>query len=110
MQPESLAEPYDKLATEADSIEPGQIADLIVTPEHVFIMKLEEKKPDSHEPFEKVQMQVGEKVIFDRRKEVVTKINAELLQQVELGKTTEFIEFCLEKIYQDSKRQQAQGS
>ena len=41
VQPDSLAAPYDLLAAEAENIEPGQITDLIVTAEHVFIMKLE---------------------------------------------------------------------
>jgi len=88
VQPGSLASPYD------------QIASLVVTPEHVFIMKLEEKQSADYEPFEKVQEQVRDKIVLDRRNEVVDRVNAELMQQVELSKTDEFIDFCLEKIYQ----------
>jgi len=100
VQPGSLAEPYDMLAAEAENTEPGQIASLVITPEHVFIMKLEEKQSAGYEPFQKVQRQIREKIILDRRKEAVDRVNATLLQQGELSKTDEFIDFCLEKIYQ----------
>jgi len=100
VQPGSLAAPYDMLAAEAENTEPGQIASLVVTPEHVFIMKLEEKQSAGYEPFEKVQEQVRKKINFDRRSEVVDRVNAGLMQQVELSKTDEFVDFCLEKIYQ----------
>ena len=99
MQPESLASPYDMLAAEAENIEAGQIASLVITPEHIFIMKLEEKQLAGYEPFVKVQMQVRDKIILDRWNEAVDRVNATLLQQAELSKTDEFIDFCLEKIY-----------
>jgi peptidyl-prolyl cis-trans isomerase SurA len=100
VQPGSLAAPYDMLAAEAENTKAGQVANLVVTPEHVFIMKLEEKQSAGYEPFGKVQRQAREKIIFDRRNEVVDRVNAGLMQQVELSKTDEFIDFCLEKIYQ----------
>lgn len=100
VQPGSLAPPYDMLAAEAWNTEPGQIAHLIITPGHVFILKLEEKQSAGYEPFEKVQEQVRNKIILDRRNEVAGRVNATLLQQVELSDTDEFIDFCLEKIYQ----------
>ena len=100
VQPGSLAPPYDMLAAEAWNTEPGQIAHLIITPEHVFILKLEEKQSAGYEPFEKVQEQVRNKIILDRRKEIAGRVNATLLQQAELSETDEFVDFCLEKIYQ----------
>jgi hypothetical protein len=100
VQPGSLASPYNMLAAEAENTEPGQIASLVVTPEHVFIMKLEEKQSADYEPFQKVQEQVRVKINFDRRSEVFDRVNAGLMQQVELSKTDEFVDFCLEKIYQ----------
>ena len=100
VSPGSLAAPYDKLAAEAEDIVSSQIARIIITAEHVFIMKLEEKKIAGYEPFEKVQRQVRNKIILDRQNEAVDRVNATLLQQVELSKTDEFIDFCLEKIYQ----------
>ncbi len=103
VQPGSLASPYDVLAAEAEKIEPGQIAGPIKTPEHIFIMKLEEKQSAGFEPFEKVQKQVEDKIFSDQRNEVVNRLNARLMEQAELGKTDEFIDFCLEKIYQMSR-------
>ena len=100
VSPGSLAAPYDKLAAEAENIGSSQITRIIITAEHVFIMKLEEKKIAGYEPFEKVQRQVRNKIILDRRNEAVDRVNAALLQQVELSRTDEFIDFCLEKIYQ----------
>jgi len=100
VQPASLAAPYDMLAAEAENTEAAQIASIVVTAEHVFIMKLEEKQLAGYEPFEKVQIQVRNKIILDRQNEAVDRVNATLLQQVELSKTDEFIGFCLEKIYQ----------
>ena len=88
------------LAAEAENTEPGQIASLVVTPGHVFIMKLEKKQSAGYEPFKKVQWQVRKKINLDRRNEVADRVNAKLLQQAELSKTDDFVDFCLEKIYQ----------
>jgi parvulin-like peptidyl-prolyl isomerase len=100
VQPGSLAVPYDKLAAEAENIKSSQIARIIITAEHVFIMKLEEKKLSGYEPFGKVQEQVRDKIVLDRWNEAVNRVNATLLQQAELSRTDEFIDFCLEKVYQ----------
>lgn len=104
VQPGSLAEPYDVLAAEAERIEQGQIAGPVEAGEHVFIMKLEEKRADGYEPFEKVQSQVEAKIIFDRRKKAVEEIEAKLVQQASLGERGEFIDFCLKEIYQMSNQ------
>jgi parvulin-like peptidyl-prolyl isomerase len=104
LQPESLAEPYDILAAEAEGIEPGQIAGPIEEGEHIFIMKLEEKQARSVEPFEKVQKEIEARIALDRRKKVIDELEAKLMQQAKLGEKNEFIYFCLEKIYQISNR------
>jgi len=103
VQPGSLARPYDVLAAEAEKIEPGQIAGPIETAEHIFIMKLEEKQSAGYEPFEEVQTQVENKIFSDRRNEVVDRLEGRLREQAGLGKTDEFVDFCLEKIYQMSR-------
>jgi len=104
VQPQSLAAPYDTLAAEAQKTEPGRIAGPIEAPRHIFIMKLEEKQSEGYEPFEKVQQKVEQKIIFDRRGKVVNTLNVKLMQQAKYGETGEFIDFCLEKIYQMSKQ------
>ncbi len=100
VRPDSLAAPYDTLAVEAEKTEPGQITGLIETAEHIFIMKLEAKQSAGYVLFEDVQEQVRDKIIFDRQSEVLSQVNAELLQQAELSNTDEFVDFCLDKIYQ----------
>jgi parvulin-like peptidyl-prolyl isomerase len=102
VQPSSLAAPYDILAVEAEKIEPGQVAGPIVTKQHIFIMKLEEKQIAGYEPFEKVQELVENKVLSDRRNEVFDKLNAEIRRDAKLDRTDIFIDFCLEKIYRIS--------
>ncbi len=102
VQPSSLAEPYDILAVEADKMEPGDVAGPIVTKQHIFIMKLQEKQIAGYEPFEDVQDLVKERVLLDRQGEVIDKLNAEIRQEAKLSRTDKFVDFCLEKIYRIS--------
>ncbi|MHC4571899.1 MAG: peptidylprolyl isomerase [Planctomycetota bacterium] len=104
VRPESLAEPYDILAAEAERIEPGQITAPIEAGEHIFIMKLEEKQARSVEPLEKVQKEIEAQITLDRRKKDIYELESKLMQQAELGKKSEFIDFCLAKIYQISNQ------
>jgi len=104
VQPESLAKPYDILAAEADRMKPAQIAGPIEAGEHIFIMKLEEKRPKSFEPLANVQKEVEAKIIFDRRKKAVDEFSAKLVQQAALNERDKFIDFCLEKICRLSKQ------
>ena len=102
VQPDSLADPYDLLAAEAEKIDHGAIAGPLEAGEHIFIMKLEEKQRGSVEPFEKVQDRVEERLEFLRRQKAVAEIEAEVAQQAVISNKEEFIDFCLEKIYQMS--------
>jgi hypothetical protein len=104
VQPESLAKPYDVLATEAEKIQPGQIAGPIGASGHIFIMKLIDKQKKTVEPFEKVQKQLEAKIDFDRRKEAADKFGAKLVQQAQISSKDEFINFCLRKVYTMSRR------
>lgn len=104
IQPDSLAKPYDILLAEAEKIERGQIAGPIEVEGHIFIMKLEENRPKSYEPFEKVQEQLEQKILADRQKEAIEKLNAELREQIVLSVKDEFVDFCLEKIYRMDKQ------
>lgn len=104
VQPENLEKPYDILAAEAEKIEPGQVAAPIEAGTHIFIMKLEEKRPKSFEPFEKVQKEIETRIMFDRRKKVVEEFNKKLAEQAELGERDEFTDFCLKQIYRMSVR------
>lgn len=102
LDPSSLAEPYDILAAEAWKIKVGQIAGPIETTGHIFIMKLEEKQATNVEPFEKVQKQIEEEIIFEREMRSREEIVAKLVQQASIGNKDDFVDFCLRKIYQMS--------
>jgi len=104
VNPDSLAPPYDVLAAAAQKTEPNQIAELIKIPEHIFIMKLEQKQSAGYEPFENVQEYVRKAVLFDRENEILDKLNTIVQQQADLGQTDEFIDYCLEKIHRISNR------
>jgi len=102
LQPSSLAAPYDILAVEAEKMEAGEVAGPIVTKQHIFIMKLEEKQIAGYEPFEDVQDLVKEKILLDRQNEVIDKLNTEIRREAKLSRTDKFVDFCLEKIYRIS--------
>ena len=104
IQPANLEKPYDILAAEAERIEPGQITRPIETGEHIFIMKLEEKRPRSFKPLKEVQGEVEAKIMLDRHKQAIDEFTAKLMQQAALSEKGEFIDFCLEKIYRMSNR------
>jgi len=102
LQPSSLAAPYDILAVEAGKMEAGDVAGPIVTKQHIFIMKLQEKEIAGYEPFQDVQDLVKEKVLLDRQNEIIDKLNAEIRREAKLSRTDKFVDFCLEKIYRIS--------
>lgn len=102
VQPSSLAEPYDILAVEAEKMEVGEVTGPIVTKQHIFIMKLEEKQIAGYEPFEDVQELVEDRIILERNNEVTEKLNSEIKRQAKLSRTDTFVDFCLDKIYRIS--------
>lgn len=99
----SLAEPYDVLEKEAAKLEPGQLAGPIDAKGHIFILKLESKKNESFEPFEKVQHKVETSIKYERRKEAVDKMVDTLMSQADIGDKNMFLEMCLQKAYQETK-------
>jgi hypothetical protein len=109
VKPSSLARPYDKLAEAAQKMEPGEITKPIITDEHIFIMKLEQKQSAGYEPFEKVQEYVRKAVLSDRQDEILNKLNTIVREQANLGQTDEFLDICLEKIHRLSKQQKSQN-
>ena len=104
VQPASLAKPYDILAVEAERMEPGQIAGPVDAGEHIFIMRLEGKRPRSFEPLEEVQKQVEAKIVFERRIKTIDELESKFVEQASVGEKDEFIDFCLEKIYRMSNQ------
>lgn len=106
VKPQSVTEPYDILAVEANNMEPGDIAPPIVnkTKDHIFVMKLDKKQPKGFKPLNQVQKEVKQAIIFDRKKKAVEDLDAKLARQMALIQKGEFIDFCLKEIYRMSKQ------
>ena len=104
VQPESLAEPYNVLASEAEKIQPGQITMPIEAGGHIFIMKLEERQSKTVEPLEKIQKQVEAKIASDRQVHAREQIGKRLVQQASIANKDEFIDFCVQEIYRISNQ------
>jgi parvulin-like peptidyl-prolyl isomerase len=100
----SLASPYDVLEAAAVKLEPGQVAEPIETKDHIFILKLESKRAESYEPFEKVQHNVEMSIKYQRRKDAVDKLTTKLMAQADVGDKNTFLELCLQKAYQQAKQ------
>jgi len=100
LEPASLAAPYDILALEAEKLQPTQVSGLISADGHIFIMRLEEKRPPTVEPFETVQKQIEAKIRFDRQKKLYDEFNDALAGQAAIANKYEFVSFCLRNIYQ----------
>jgi hypothetical protein len=104
LDPESLAAPYDVLAVRAETMKPGEVAGPIEAEGHIFIMQLVEYQPKSVEPFEKVQSQVKARISFERMRQAIDKLNAELLQQASTADRARFMDFCVREIYTMANR------
>ncbi len=99
VDPESLAPPYDILASKARTMKPGEISEPIENLDHIFIMQLVEYQPKSVEPFEKVQNQVKAGITIERMRQAFAKLDIELLQQASAADKAKFTDFCVREIY-----------
>lgn len=101
IRPESLARPYDLLADAAERMEPGEVAGPLETnsPTHIFVMKLEDEQARGYKPLGEVQRQVGERILFERRRDAAVKLETRLAQQAAMAQSREFVNLCVEKAY-----------
>jgi parvulin-like peptidyl-prolyl isomerase len=104
LDPESLASPYDILATTAAQMKPGEVAGPVEKEGHIFIMQLVEFQPKSVEPFEKVQNQVKAEITVERMRKAFDKINDELLLQASGADRARFVDFCVSEIYRTANK------
>jgi peptidyl-prolyl cis-trans isomerase SurA len=102
VRPPSLVEPYNVIEKTAIKMQPGEVSEPIEAGGHIFIVKLEKKQFDESEPFEKVQQQVEQMLVFEQRKKLVDELFNKLISQADIGNVEEFTEFCLEKLYQQN--------
>jgi parvulin-like peptidyl-prolyl isomerase len=100
--PDALAAPYDVLAQKAQGMQRGQVAGPIEAPGRFFIMKVEEKQQRSYQPLSEVQEEVKKDILYERRRQVVDELDAEIERQVAVADTSRFVDYCLERFYRQA--------
>ncbi|MHC4648546.1 MAG: foldase protein PrsA [Planctomycetota bacterium] len=105
-KPDSLAEPYDLLAAEAEKLRPGEVGGPIESQggQHIFIMRLEGKVVKGIKPLSDVQREVEYRILVERRKEAAEELDARLAELAALEQKDEFIDFCVGKAYRLAKQ------
>ena len=101
--PDAFAEPYDVLAKAAKDMKQGQVAGPIEAAGRFFIMKVEAKQDQGYKPLAEVQGQVREEILRDRRRIALEELEAEIGQQALAVDTTQFVDYCLEKLYRQAR-------
>lgn len=99
VNPDSLAQPYDILGEKAKQMQPGDIKGPIYKDGHCFILKLLEKKSGRFEPLSDVRDQIRARLELQRRKEAINELNRKIVEQASLSDTSEFLKFCLQRLY-----------
>jgi len=102
VQPDLLVRPYVVIAEAAEDMKPGEISEPLETVGHVFVMKLEAKQTAGYKPLEEVQGEVNKRILWERHNEAITRLNAKLIREAEIGNTDEFVDLCVDKIYKMS--------
>jgi parvulin-like peptidyl-prolyl isomerase len=97
--PNAWLPPYDVLAKAAQGMERGQVAGPIESSGHLFIMKVEDRRPRSYRPLSEVQEEVKKDIADQRWRETLEELDAEIRRQVDLANTSRFVEYCMEKFY-----------
>jgi parvulin-like peptidyl-prolyl isomerase len=99
VKPDSLAQPYDVLASRAEQMNVAEIAGPIEAKGHIFIMKLEAKESASFVPFEDVQEEITQQIIMDRKRKAFDEAMNKVMAEAAISGLDQFAMFCLEEIY-----------
>jgi hypothetical protein len=104
VRPGSLVEPYNVIEKTAEDMNAGDVSEPISAGGHIFIVKLENKQAQSCEPFEKVQMEVEGRYLFERKRKLVDETMKKIISQVDLTYAENFLEYCTEQAYNQAKK------
>lgn len=103
----ALAEPYDIVEQKCLEMVPGQTSEPVVSGEHVFIIRLENKVEAGHEPFEDVQQKIENEIQLKHRfEEGYEKTISKVIEQADIPNLEEFINYCIEQAYRQIKANQ----
>lgn len=103
--PESMAAPYDVLARAAQEVPQGQVAGPIESGSHFFVIKVEGKQAQGYRPLNEVQEEVRKDIAEQRWRETLAELDAEIARQAALADTDRFVNYCLERFYQQVHEQ-----
>lgn len=104
----SLADPYSVLEEQAMKMEPGEIFGPIEAGEHLFILKLEEKKVGGYEPFEEVKDRLEAQIRMEERREKFDEMMGELIRAAKISDLEAFVDFCVQRAYETFRSQAGQ--
>ncbi len=102
IRPGSLVEPYNKIEAAVKDMNEGGVSVPIFAENHIFIVKLEKKRAQSSEPFEKVQAEVETRYILERRQKMVNDMIKKIVAQVDLSYADHFLDFCVEQAWRSA--------
>jgi parvulin-like peptidyl-prolyl isomerase len=97
--PNSFESPYDVLAAKAKEMQVGQVAGPIEVPGRVFLVKVEAKQDQGYRPVTEVEDQVRDEIRRERSQAALKELENEIAQQVAGADTTQFVDYCLERLY-----------
>lgn len=100
----ALPEPYDILEAAALKLEPGQVSDPVVGPEHIFVLKLDSKDMGGCKSFEEVQPLIEKQLLFQYRQKLYDKHVGTLIKQANLIEMEQFAAFCANTAYDRWKK------
>jgi parvulin-like peptidyl-prolyl isomerase len=101
--PNSLMEPYDRVAKAALGMNVGQVAGPIETPGRFFLVKLEEKQGRTYQPLSEVQDAVRQDIEEARWRQMLDQMKEGIRQQANLANTDPFVDYCLERFYRQAR-------
>ncbi len=97
--PASLVAPYQSLAEMATDMNVGQLSDPIVTPGHVFLMRLEAKQEAGYHALEAVQPRIEQQILMDRQAAALAELDAEIAERAQVGNIDQFVQYAIEVLY-----------
>ncbi len=100
----SLAEPYSVLEQQALKMEPGEIFGPIEAGDHMFILKLEDKRVEGYESFDDVKDRIEAQIRMEERREKFDKMMGELIKSAKISDMEQFVDFCVRRAYETFRR------
>jgi parvulin-like peptidyl-prolyl isomerase len=95
----SIPAPYDSLETKALTMEPGQVAGPLTAKNHLFILKLQDKKETTCQTFDEVQNAIEQQFQFEFRKEQYMKMIDRLVSHVDTQQMEQFLNQSIADAY-----------